>query len=225
MFTLERVVPWGRSVDEYRRMFALTDAELQRRVLGCADGPASFNSELTAGGGTVISCDPLYRLSADEIRQRIDDTSAEMIEQARQNADMFVWSDMFPDPDALTHHRLATMDLFLADYEMGLAEGRYVTAELPALPFAKKSFDIALCSHFLFLYSEHLSERFHVDAVRNLFRVAHEVRIFPLTELGAVPSRHIEAVTAALRDNGCQVVIETVDYEFQRGANQMMRIM
>ena len=53
-FTLETVVPWGRSFDEYRRMFALTDSEIGQRILGCADGPASFNAELTAAGGTVI---------------------------------------------------------------------------------------------------------------------------------------------------------------------------
>ncbi len=117
------------------------------------------------------------------------------------------------------------MDRFLFDYEMGRTDGRYVAAELPALPFAEKSFDLALCSHFLFLYSEHLSEQFHVEAIRSMIRVAHEVRIFPVTELAAVPSRHIESVTTALHDDGCQVVIESVDYEFQRGANQMMRIL
>jgi hypothetical protein len=224
-FTLETVVPWGRSFDEYHRMFALTDPELQQRILGCADGPASFNAELTAAGGTVTSCDPLYRLSADEIRQRIGDTSAEMIEQTWANAGTFIWSGTFIDPDALARHRLATMDRFLSDYEKGRTEGRYVAAELPTLPFAENGFDIALCSHFLFLYSKHLSEQFHVAAVRNLIRSAHEVRIFPVTELAAVPSRHVKAVSAALRVDGFRVVIETVNYEFQRGANQMMRIL
>jgi len=28
MFTLDKVVPWGRSFAEYRRMFALSDADL-----------------------------------------------------------------------------------------------------------------------------------------------------------------------------------------------------
>ena len=44
MFALDQVVPWGRSFDEYRRMFALTDADLSRVILGCGDGPASFNA-------------------------------------------------------------------------------------------------------------------------------------------------------------------------------------
>jgi hypothetical protein len=60
MFTLDQVVPWGRSFEEYRRMFALSDAELHLRILGCADGPASFNAESTRRGTAVISIDPLY---------------------------------------------------------------------------------------------------------------------------------------------------------------------
>jgi hypothetical protein len=37
-FTLSDVVPWGRSYDEYLRMFGLGDAELRPGILGCADG-------------------------------------------------------------------------------------------------------------------------------------------------------------------------------------------
>jgi hypothetical protein len=48
------------------------------------------------------------------------------------------------------------MQVFLNDYEQGKAEGRYVDAELPTLPFADKTFDIALCSHLLFVYSVQL---------------------------------------------------------------------
>jgi hypothetical protein len=55
MFTLDQVVPWGRSFAEYRRMFALTDAELGLRIIGCGDGPASFNAEATRRGTAVVS--------------------------------------------------------------------------------------------------------------------------------------------------------------------------
>jgi hypothetical protein len=55
---LEHVVPWGRSKDEYVRMFGLTDKDLSGRVLDCAGGPASFNAEATREGRRVVSCDP-----------------------------------------------------------------------------------------------------------------------------------------------------------------------
>ena len=70
MFTLEQVVPWGRSFDEYRRMFGLSDDDLDLRIIGCGDGPASFNAEATRRGARVVSCDPIYRLETAQIRDR-----------------------------------------------------------------------------------------------------------------------------------------------------------
>ena len=136
MFTLSSVVPWGRSFDEYVRMFALTDVDLSGGVLACGDGPASFNVEATRRGARVVSCDPLYQFDAAQIRQRIEETSAEVLEQARRNAHEFVWDDAIPDIEALKRVRMTAMTAFLDDYEPGRAEGRYLDAGLPSLPFA-----------------------------------------------------------------------------------------
>ena len=46
VFKYEEALPWGRSFDEYRRMFDLTAEDLKGSILGCADGPASFNAEM-----------------------------------------------------------------------------------------------------------------------------------------------------------------------------------
>ena len=91
MFTLEQVVPWGRSFDEYRQMFALTGDDLDSRILGCGDGPANFNAEATRLGAMVISCDPIYQWTANDIRDRIAATHDEILDQTRQNIDEFVW--------------------------------------------------------------------------------------------------------------------------------------
>jgi hypothetical protein len=224
MFTLDQVVPWGRSFDEYRRMFALGEADLRSRILGCADGPASFNAEATKQGLRVVSCDPLYRFDAAAIRARIAAIFDEMVTQTRQNAAEFVWDEAIPSVDALARIRGAAMDLFLDDYGAGPRDCRYVDAELPSLPFEDGAFDLALCSHFLFLYTKQLTEDFHVAAVRELCRVAGEVRIFPLVALGGARSTHVEPVMDAMRKDGFEVSIEAVPYEFQRGANRMMRI-
>ena len=45
-FKLDQIVPWGRSFDEYVRMFGLTDLDLGKTILGCGDGPASFNATM-----------------------------------------------------------------------------------------------------------------------------------------------------------------------------------
>lgn len=44
---LNEVVPWGRNLEEYKLMFNLSEADLNAKILGCADGPASFNAEMT----------------------------------------------------------------------------------------------------------------------------------------------------------------------------------
>jgi ubiquinone/menaquinone biosynthesis C-methylase UbiE len=119
---------------------------------------------------------------------------------------------------------MKAMQAFLADFNTGLEQGRYVPAELPNLPFFAGTFDLALCSHFLFLYSEHCDAQFHIEALRELCRVAQEVRIFPLLELSGAPSRHLPEVLSALEAGGYIVQIEPVNYEFQKGGNQMLRL-
>jgi hypothetical protein len=222
-FTLNDVVPWGRSYDEYVRMFALGDSEMRLRILGCADGPASFNAEATRRGTEVVSCDPLYEFAAVQVRERIEATSRDVLEQTRKNADAFVW-DSITSVEELGIVRMAAMAVFLDDYERGTAERRYIAAALPNLPFADAAFDLALCSHFLFLYSQHLGVDFHIAAVRELCRVASEVRVFPLLAIDGRRSPFVQSTADNLAASGFIVSLETVPYEFQRGGNQMMRI-
>jgi hypothetical protein len=222
-FTLDEVVPWGRSFLEYTAMFALSEMDLGKRILGCADGPASFNSILTKRGGMVVSVDPLYAFQASDIRKRIDETYHEVLDQTQRNQDDFRWGPI-RSVEELGRVRMEAMEHFLRDYPSGRREGRYLPGNLPRLPFRDGEFDIAVCSHFLFLYSEQLSEEFHLQSLRELCRVAPEARVFPLLDLGAKKSRHVDTVVSCLNSEGFHVAIEHVPYEFQRGGNQMVRI-
>jgi hypothetical protein len=222
-FQLSEVVPWGRTFDEYAAMFALDDLDRSRSILGCADGPASFNAEALRRNIKVVSADPLYQFSVPQIRKRIADAAPVVAAEVKANAQDFAW-DYFKSPTELVAARMKAMQSFLADYDEGLAQGRYVPAELPELPFFDGTFDLALCSHFLFLYSEQHDARFHIQALRELCRVAAEVRIFPLLELGGATSWHLPEVINALEAGGCSAKIEPVNYEFQKGGNQMLRL-
>jgi len=221
--TLEQVVPWGRSLDEYQHMFDLSAQTLQAKILGCGDGPASFNAELTAQGGQVISVDPLYAFSADQIAARVEATSTVVVEQVAQSVQDYVWT-RFRDPQHLGRHRLATMRHFLTDYDAGKAAGRYQVQSLPTLDFADGTFDLALSSHLLLLYSEQLSYDFHLAAIREMCRVAREVRIFPVLDLKCRVSTYIEPLQSVLTSQGYAVTLDAVPYEFQRGGNRMLRI-
>ena len=65
---------------------------------------------------------------------------------------------------------------------------------------------------------------FHVQSIIELSRTASEVRVFPLLELGARPSRHLPAVMDSLASAGFDVTLVPVPYEFQKGGNEMLRV-
>jgi hypothetical protein len=187
---LNQVVPWGRSFDEYVRMFALTEMDLERAILDCAAGPSSFGAEMLGRGCRVISCDPIYQFSAEQIRARVAAVRDDMINQVRGQMGQFVWK-YIRSVEHLEEVRMGAMEKFLEDFSLDARRGRYRVQSLPKLDFADGGFELGLCSHFLFLYSDWLDEEFHVNSLRELLRVASEVRVFPVTEMDGRPSRHL----------------------------------
>ena len=83
---------------------------------------------------------------------------------------------------------------------------------------------MVLCSHCLFSYSEQLDESFHQRAIREMSRVGEDIRILPLLETNGRVSRHLTRVLNQLKEEGFQYEIITVDYEFQKGGNQMLKV-
>jgi len=214
-------VPWGRSLQEYRSMFSLTEENLNKNVLGCGDGPASFNAELAASGRAIVSIDPVYRFTTDQLRSRIDDVYHQVMGQMAKNVDNYVWGEI-QSLEHLGQVRMAAMEKFLSDYDSGRSEGRYINASLPALPFENRQFDLALCSHFLFLYSEQIDLDNHIAGMKELCRVAKEVRVYPLLTLDGQLSPHLEAVCDELQKNDIHVSKVPVKYQFQKGAREML---
>lgn len=218
---LDKVVPWGRNLLEYQRMFMLNDDDFQQSILGCSDGPASFNVEARLKGANVTSVDPLYQFNAEQIHQRIEQVAPDVIRQVREHQNQFIWQT-FSDPDALYQQRMTAMQLFLADYALPISSPFYINAELPHLPFEDKQFDLALCSHFLFLYSEHFDLEFHLQALLELCRVARQVRVYPLIGLDNTPSPHLGLISKELIQRGHKLQQYPVDYQFQKGATHML---
>ena len=211
-------------MQEYVKMLDLTPDDLKLAILDCASGPASFNAEMTRLGYKVVSCDPVYQFTASEISQRIQDTYQTIIDGAQATRDNFVWQDI-QSPAQLGQIRMAAMRQFLEDFPLGIQQGRYVTDELPVLSFNTGQFDLALCSHFLFTYSDQLGADFHQTSILEMCRVAKEVRIFPLlVNFSTETSPLLQPVMKELQQRGYKVEIKQVPYEFQKGGNKLLRI-
>lgn len=220
---LDKVVPFGRSLDEYIKMFHLSSEDLQQRILGVGDGPASFNAEGTAKGYNLTSIDPIYQFDGAEIKHRFDAVVDNIIDQIIATPNNWVWS-YHQNPQELKASRIKTLEVFLQDYQLGKQENRYLAQELPNLDFADQTYDLALCSHFLFLYSAQCDRDFHVAAIQEMLRVSQEVRIFPLLTLMQETSPYLDFVVNKFSNLGYLPKIVQVPYELQPGANQMLVI-
>jgi len=222
-YKLNSIVPWGRNLEEYRTMFSLSNKDLQKKILGCGDGPSSFNAELTILGGDITSIDPIYEFTKVQLSKRIDEVAIEVMAMVDKNSAHFVWKSI-KNPNELKQVRMSAMKYFLEDYQQGLEQKRYRFEMLPGLPFEDKRFDLALSSHFLFLYSKHLDFDFHLSAILEMLRVADEVRIFPLMTLNNLYSPHLDKVREALALEGYKSEIIKTEYEFQQGADEMLKV-
>lgn len=220
-FPLDEVVPWGRSFREYCRMFDLSPDRLPRSILDCAGGPSNFTARAHRRIDRIVSVDPIYGFSTAQLRERFQEVGQKILDYLNRHPERFQL-DQFETPEEVVERRLETMDEFLEDFPAGKREGRYREGSLTELDFPDDSFELALCSHLLFLYDEHLSLDFHRRALSEALRVAPEVRIFPLKNMDVQQPRILPDVMQWLGNRGCSREIHEVPYEFHVGAREML---
>lgn len=221
-FELKNVVPWGRNLEEYTKIFKLTDSDLNRSIISFGDGPASFNSEMTQLGKKVVSLDRIYQFTKAELKQRIDETKETVIEQMKANQENFIWKNI-KNVSELEQIRMKAMKNFLEDFEAGKKQERYIYHELPnPTKYNNLEYDLGLSSHFLILYSQ-LGIDFHIKAITEMLRICREIRIFPILNLNATKSEVLEDINIHF-DTNFIANIESSDYEFQKGGNKMLVI-
>lgn len=211
----------ARSLAEYRAMFALTDDDLTGRVLDCPGGAASFTADVAASGGTAVAVDVAYDRPAAELAALARAEAHRGNAYMAGNAERYAWT-WFPDLAAHHQTRLDAADAFARD--VVAHPERYVAAALPRLPFPDRAFDLVLSAHLLFTYRDRLDADFHLQALLELNRVARaQVRLFPLVEhTGRSNEKLLDQLRARLNEYGVDSDIRRVDYEFQRGASQML---
>jgi hypothetical protein len=220
---LDSVVPLGRSFEEYSLMFDLSSHNLKSKIVGVGDGPASFNCTMSKMRHSVVSVDPIYTLSSHEIKNQFEQNIDNIIKQVQESPDEWIWK-FHASPEELKKHRRKVINQFSDDFESGKEEKRYIVGELPSLNFENDQFDLALCSHFLFLYSEHFDFEFHKKSIEEMLRISREIRIFPLLDLEKHSSKYVAPLINLYENKGCEIEVRKVNYELQRGGNEMLRI-
>jgi SAM-dependent methyltransferase len=225
-FVLPKTHFFGRSLAEYRRIFALEafpDPRAGARVLDAAAGPASFTAEATRLGVDVVAVDPHYGARPGALAALVRADHARVAAQMRAKPGLMrPGAGSFPDIETAIADRAAAAERFLADYADGFAQGRYVGAALPVLPFADAAFDLVLCGHLLFLHAGLFDHAFHLAACRELLRVTKpggEVRLHPLCGGDGREYDRLGELLAALADEGAEPRRTPVRGAFFRAAD------
>jgi len=213
------VLVTSRAFEEYRAFFDLTDDDLRGTVLDCGGGASGFTAVAAAAGTRATAIDPMYA-DLDAVRAAAADASAGADAIVDRHDDRFVW-DWYGTRARRSALRAAALDAFLAD--VGEHPDRYVAGALPLLPCSDAAFDLALCSHLLFTWSDVLDEAWHEAALRELARTAREVRVFPLVVQGTgEPVAFLPGLLDRLRGDGYLAEVRRVPYRFQRRGDAML---
>jgi len=211
----------ARSLADYRNMFALDDAELLAGpILDCPGGASSFAAEVGARGGQVVSVDPVYRLGAAHIADRVR-VNLQNARQIFAETTLPIEWDYLVSTETYVRASQVAATRFQADFTSN--GSRYLAALLPELPFADSSFELALVSHLLFVYDTHLSFAEHLSAILELVRVSPGgVRVHPVVESSGRQYGRMDDLRAALGRLNVHTDIKPVTATWIAGAAQML---
>jgi len=215
---LDEVYPWGHNLTEYRAFFNLDDDDVSKSIVGFADGTSSVNSELTQLGIKMVSVDPIYQFTVSDIGRRLNEVMKQS-GQYRQNLPL----NERKRACEIAGSRAKASEDFLADFELGKQQRRYLTAAFPGpFSFQNGTFNIGLCAHFLLLY-DYYGLSFHISSITEMLRICEEIRIYPTVNLNGQKSSVLDTIVRYF-SNEYQVRLEAVDYGFQDLGKEMLRI-
>ncbi|HAT9717505.1 TPA: hypothetical protein JBD64_06810 [Legionella pneumophila subsp. pneumophila] len=221
---MRKLVLWGHGIEDYREMFDLPQGVENLRLLEYGCGPSAVNYQQTqVKKKGVVSCDPLFVLDKDTLLAKAKMIFANMAEEVRQHQDQFDFSRN-GSLDKLLQERQEGMKQFFADYEQGKADGRYLGLTDYHLPFADFTFDFALSSHYFFADLDDQTVDFHLIAIRELARVAKEVRIFPLIDREGNTSQFLGPVLLGLQQENYGVEVREAAFHLYKSGNAMLRV-
>lgn len=220
---MSKLVLWGHSLKEYREMFDLRDDDLAGSILECGCGPTAFNDEMLQHNHPILSCDPLFSLDHDQLQHKVEASTLDVLSTIQANPEQYLAEGGVSFADLQTS-REQGLSQFFQDYAQGRAEGRYLAVDFPCLPFDDFRFKLALSSHQLFVNSLQQDLSYHLQSILEMARVAHEVRLFPLTDSQGNPSELLGPVMLSLQQNNLGVEVRQVPFRCQTNANAMLRV-
>lgn len=220
---MRRIALWGQHLDEYRDMFGLTAADLSKNFLEYNSGASAFNAELSKLNTKCISCDPWFDLELEELAEKINTNFNNRLKQLENNLQNIDVSRYGSFAKLIAYRRQGIAE-FLQDFVKGKDDKRYIGPQGASLPFADFSFDFAVVANNFFADLDYQTVEYHVAIIKELGRVAKDVRIFPLVDVNGVPSSLLGPIIMGLHQDNFGVEVKDVAYHLQPKGNAMLRV-
>lgn len=220
---MRKWVLWGHQFSDYQQMFDLTSDISSQRILEFACGPTMVNRELTTKGVNIHSCDPWFEANVDEMREKFESHFQHQIHRMQTHPDAFNLKKL-GGLDTFVQQRQQGFNHFFEDYPQGFQQHRYVGVSQNRLPYSNHRFDMALCANFLFADLSLQDLDFHLHWIEELLRVAHDVRIYPLTNKYGKPSELLGPVLLALQQLGIQATVQDVPFRVVPESMAMLKL-
>lgn len=221
---MRKWVLWGHQFGEYQDMFDLPKPLDHQKILEFACGPTSVNQEMAQANNQVISLDPWFEQDQQKMQARFEENFENQIKNINAHPERFDLKK-YGRLDQLIAQRQKGVAEFLDDYAAGWAQKRYQHIHMDeVLPFENASFDFALSANYLFTDLIHQDVDFHVHWIKEMARVAHDVRIYPLTNYKAKPSMILGPVLLVLQHLGYHVSVQEVPFRFVPESKAMLRV-
>lgn len=219
---LNKVVLLGRTLDEYVRYFGLDLRALSgKRILDVASGVSSFCAEANELGIDVTAFDQIYCFSTEQIQQQCE-RDLDFVTSEIGKVKAYKW-DFYKNPQGMRAYRERAYKKFLEHYRQ--RRDRYIFGSLPGIPCPDQQFDVTLVSYLLFVYEDQLDYEFHKRSLLEILRVTRgEVRIYPLVNFRAEPSKYIEQIKADKDFAPYEFAEVKTDFEFLANSNRFLRI-
>ncbi|WOO39510.1 hypothetical protein [Rubellicoccus peritrichatus] len=220
----DHIAFFGRRLKEYECFFNFSTSDYSnKQILDVAAGTSSFASEASIFGAKVTAIDPCYALDPTAAHTRAKEDFDMVMASIRGKQDYLV-KTTFKSLEELAEMRWGATEKFLVDYKAQYQSGRYLAETLPKLSFEDNTFDLALCGHFLFLFSDRLDYAFHRDSLIELCRVARDVRLYPLVGTDTKEYPQLKELRSELLDQGIESRMIDVDYAVIQGSGTLLQL-
>lgn len=217
---MEDIMLFAPALENYQAIFALSAADLSKKIVDCAAGFAAFNAEMHDLKHKVVSVDKIYNLNPADMQACLKIKMAAMLESTHHRQH-FNWHGIVT-PEDFMQQTEKNAQRFLDDYSLAFEnENRYVAGDVIQLDFENNQFDLALCSHLLFADSR-LDQQSHLQAIREMARVAAELRVFPLLNAKGQASHMLGPIMLALQQENYGVAVHDVSDELQKSGHAML---